>query len=144
MSKIEYIISVTIIQYMRLCVFSLPISLMVIERIYESMNYYPLFRVTSWNNDMRCMPLYIIIVWYMTWCNECNIIRYDRYYRVGLSMTERVVCIYYDIWYDVICYMIWYRIWYMLYDMKHCDMMWCDVMRRDVLWRDVAWHDMIW
>ena len=26
-----------------------------------SMNYYPLFRVRSWNNDMRCMSLYILI-----------------------------------------------------------------------------------
>ena len=26
-----------------------------------SMNYYPLFRVRSWNNDMRCMSVYILI-----------------------------------------------------------------------------------
>ena len=57
----------SIIQYMVLCVFILPISLVMIERIYtwsyyhhqiESMNYYPLFRVRSWNNGMRCMSLY--------------------------------------------------------------------------------------
>ena len=56
-----------IIQYMGLCVFSLPISLVLIERIYilsyyhhqiGSMNYYPLFGVRSWNNGMRCMSLY--------------------------------------------------------------------------------------
>ena len=27
----------------------------------ENMNYYPLFRVRSWNNGMRCMSLYILI-----------------------------------------------------------------------------------
>ena len=62
----------SIIQYMGLCVFSLPISLVMIERIYTlsyyhhqigSMNYYPLFRVRSWNNGMRCMSLYIPIKW---------------------------------------------------------------------------------
>ena len=58
----------SIIQYMGLCVFSLPISLVMIERIYTlsyhhhqigSMNYYPLFRVRSWNNGMRCMSLFL-------------------------------------------------------------------------------------
>ena len=59
----------SIIQYMGLCVFSLPISLVMIERIYTlsyhhqigSMNYYPLFMVSSWNNGMRCMSLYILM-----------------------------------------------------------------------------------
>ena len=59
----------SIIQYMGLCVFSLPIPLVMIERIYTlsyyhqigSMNYYPLFRVRSWNNGMRCMTLSILI-----------------------------------------------------------------------------------
>ena len=60
-----------IIQYMGLCVFSLPISLVMIERIYTlsyyhhqtgSMNYYPLFRVRSWNNGMRCMSLDILML----------------------------------------------------------------------------------
>ena len=59
-----------IIQCMGLWVFNLPISLVMIERIYTlsyyhhqigSMNYYPLFRVRSWNNGIRCMPLYILI-----------------------------------------------------------------------------------
>ena len=63
-----------IMQYMGLCVFSLPISLVMIERIYTlsyyhhqigSMNYYPLFRVRSWNNVMRCMSPYILM--YITW-----------------------------------------------------------------------------
>ena len=56
-----------------LCVFSLPISLVMIERIYTlsyyhhqigSMNYYPLFRVRSWNNGMGCMSLYIHMLWF--------------------------------------------------------------------------------
>ena len=60
----------SIIQYMGLCVFSLPISLVMIERIYTlsyyhhqigSMNYYPLFRVMSWNNRMRSISLYILL-----------------------------------------------------------------------------------
>ena len=62
----------SIIQYAGLCVFSLPISYVMIERIYiytlsyyhhqiGSMNYYPLFRVRSRNNGMRCMSFYILI-----------------------------------------------------------------------------------
>ena len=60
----------SIMKYMGLCVFSLPISLVMIERIYilsyyhhhtGSMNYYPLFRVRLWSNDMRCMSLYILL-----------------------------------------------------------------------------------
>ena len=56
-----------IIQYMGLCVFSLPISRVMNERTYTlsyyhhqigSMNYYPLLRVRPWNNGMRCMSLY--------------------------------------------------------------------------------------
>ena len=61
----------SIVHYMGLCVFSLPISLMMTEKIYTlsynhhqigSMNYYPLFRVRSWNNGMRCMSLYILLI----------------------------------------------------------------------------------
>ena len=52
----------SVIQYMGLCVFSLPISFVMIERI-GSMNYYTLFRVRSWNNGMRCMSLYILTLW---------------------------------------------------------------------------------
>ena len=57
-------------QYVGLCVFTLTISFVMIERIYTlsyyhnqigSMNYYPLFRVRSWNNGMRCMSFYILI-----------------------------------------------------------------------------------
>ena len=60
----------SIIQYMGLCVFSLPISLVMIARIYTfsyyhyqigSMNFYRLFRVRSWNNGMHCMSFYILI-----------------------------------------------------------------------------------
>ena len=54
-----------------LCVFSLPISRVMIRRIYTlsyhhhhqigSMNYYPLVRVRSWNKGERCMSLYILM-----------------------------------------------------------------------------------
>ena len=68
----------SIIPYVGLCVFSLPISFVMIERIYiyiytlsyyqhqiGSMNNYPLFRVRSWNNGMRCMSFDILIgLWY--------------------------------------------------------------------------------
>ena len=59
----------SIIQYMGLCVLSLPVSLVMIERIYTlcyyhhqiwSMNYHPLFRVMSWNYGVRYMSLYIL------------------------------------------------------------------------------------
>ena len=66
----EYIyIYIYIYIYMGLCVFSLPISLVMIERLYTlsyyhyqigSMNHYPLFRIRSWYNGMRCMSLYIL------------------------------------------------------------------------------------
>ena len=60
-----------LIQHMELCGFSLPISLVMTEIIYtlsydhhqiESMNYYPLFRVRSWSNGMRCMSFYILML----------------------------------------------------------------------------------
>ena len=60
----------SIIQYVGLCVFSLPISFVLIERIYircliiiiksKVWTTYPLFRVRSWNNGMRCMSFYIL------------------------------------------------------------------------------------
>ena len=70
----------TIIQYVGLYVFSLSISLVMIERIHiyiyiytlsyyhhqiGSMNYYPLLRVSSWNNGVRCMSLYCyeFVIW---------------------------------------------------------------------------------
>ena len=68
----------SIIQYMGLCVFSVPITLTMIERlsiyiyiyIYTlsyyhnqigSMTYYPLFSVRSWKEGMRCMSLHILL-----------------------------------------------------------------------------------
>ena len=66
----------SIIQYVGLCVFSLPVSFCDDwENIYTlsyyhhqigSMNCYPLFRVMSWNNGMRCMSFYIlfnVVIW---------------------------------------------------------------------------------
>ena len=61
----------SIIQYMGLCVFSLPISFVMIERIYTlsyyhhqigSMNFYQLFRVRSW-----CAVCLSIFLWML--CN---------------------------------------------------------------------------
>ena len=58
----------SIMQYMGLCISVYP-SFMMMERIYAlsyyhhqigRMNYYPLFRVRSWNNGMRSMSLYIL------------------------------------------------------------------------------------
>ena len=73
----------SVIQYMGLCVFSLPISLVMMVRIYAlsyyhhhqigSTNYYPLFRVRSWNKGMRCMSLYILMnIWceFNDWLHE--------------------------------------------------------------------------
>ena len=57
------------IQYMGLCVFSLPNSPVMIVRMCTlsyyhhqtgSMNHKPLFRVRSWNNGMRCMSYYVL------------------------------------------------------------------------------------
>ena len=68
--RLSIFTQLSIIHYMGLCVFNLPISLVMIERIYTlsychrqigSMKYYPLFRVRSWNNGMRCMSLYILL-----------------------------------------------------------------------------------
>ena len=68
-SKIKHIFSVIHYTIYGVCVFSLPISPVMIERIYTlsyyhhligSMIYYPLFGVRSWNNGMRCMFLYIL------------------------------------------------------------------------------------
>ena len=58
------------IQYIGLCVFSLPNSPVMIVRMcilsyyhhqIGSMNHEPLFRVRSWNNGMRCMSYYVLI-----------------------------------------------------------------------------------
>ena len=59
------------IQYKGLCVFSLPNSPVMIVRMCTlpyhhhqigSMNRWPLFRVRSWNNGMRCMSNYVLMV----------------------------------------------------------------------------------
>ena len=78
-----------IIQYVGLYVFSLPIYLGMIERIHiytlsyyhhqiGSMNYYPLFRVRSWNNGVRCMSFYILMI--MNTAREhCNAVINPKY-----------------------------------------------------------------
>ena len=71
----------SIIQYMGLCVFSLPISLVMIEMIYTlsyyhhqigSMNYYPLFGPRSWNNGMRCMAIFLLYYFWDSQHHCCN------------------------------------------------------------------------
>ena len=68
-----------------MCVFSLPISTVMIEKIYTlsynhhqigSLSYYPLFRVRSRNNGMRCMSLYILIdhLWQRLVMSSANIL----------------------------------------------------------------------
>ena len=58
------------IKYMVLCVFSLPNSPVMIVRMRTlsyhhhqtgSINHWPLFRVRSWNNGMRCMSYYVLM-----------------------------------------------------------------------------------
>ena len=72
----------SIIQYMGLCVFSLPISLVMIETIYTlsyyhhqigSMNYYPLFRARSWNNGVRCMSIFLLYYFWDSQHHCCNV-----------------------------------------------------------------------
>ena len=99
-----------IIQYVGLCVFSLPISFVMIEIIYTlsyyhlqigSMNYYPLFRVRSWNNDIRCMS------WKMV-CAVCLSIFLWIWDMAGLLRGTFVTWWYY------------HRIWPSVTDMQHC------------------------
>ena len=60
----------SIMQYVGRCVFRLPIffdwenmyTLCYYQHQIGSMNYYPLFRVRSWSNGMRCMSVYIVIL----------------------------------------------------------------------------------
>ena len=72
--RLSIFFQLSIIKYVGLCVFSLPIPFVMIERKYihfvlyhyhhqiGSMNYCPLFRARSWNNGMRCMSFYFLIV----------------------------------------------------------------------------------
>ena len=83
-SKIKIFSPLSIIQHVGLYVFSLPISLVMIERIYilcliiiiksEVWTYNSLFRVRSWNNGVRCMSSYIL----MGQLNTYNPIYYDE------------------------------------------------------------------
>ena len=69
--RVSIFSSLSIIQYVGLYDFSLPISLAMIERIYIPFLiiiiksevwtiFYPLFRIRSWNNGVRCMSFYIL------------------------------------------------------------------------------------
>ena len=71
--RLSIFFQLSIIQYVRLCVFSLPISVGMIERIYircliiimksEVWTITHCYRVRSRNNGMRCMSFYILITW---------------------------------------------------------------------------------
>ena len=80
--RLSIFFQLSIVQYMGLCIFSLPISFVMIERIHtlsyyhhqiRSMNYYLLFRVRSWNNSMRCMSPYILIGCIVA-CGSCSLV----------------------------------------------------------------------
>ena len=86
---------------MRLCVFSLLISHAMIERMYTLSYYhhqigsfYPLFRIRSWNNGMRCMSLYILIT-VMTYlpCNSgySYTWKYGNHTEAGSQCLQRLV-----------------------------------------------------
>ena len=79
--RISIFSQLSILQYVGLCVFSLPISLVMIEMIYTlsyyhhqigSMNYYPLFRARSWNNGMRCMSIFLLCYFWDSQHHCCN------------------------------------------------------------------------
>ena len=55
--KLDIFSQLIIVQCVGLCVcgLSVSISYVMIDGIYESMNYYPLFRCRSWNNGTCCM-----------------------------------------------------------------------------------------
>ena len=67
--RLRQLSQLSFIQYMGLCVFSLPNSPVMIVIMCTlsyhhqtgSMNQWPLFRVRSWNNGMRCMSYYVLI-----------------------------------------------------------------------------------
>ena len=68
--RVEFILGyiyLSIIQYVGLYVFSLPIYIiymlcLIIIIKSEAWNYYPLLRVRSWNNGFRCMSFYILTI----------------------------------------------------------------------------------
>ena len=79
--KLSIFPQLSIIQYMGLCAFSSPISLVMIEMIYTlsdyhhqigSMNYYPMFRGRSWNNGMRCMSIFLLYYFWDSQHHCCN------------------------------------------------------------------------
>ena len=69
------------------------ISLVMIEGIYTlsyyhhqigSMNYHPLFRVSSWNNGMRCLSLYILKDGELT--KNCGTSRVESYFYLAIDI----------------------------------------------------------
>ena len=79
----------SIIQYMGLYVCSLPnwwlieyIALSYYHHQIGSMNYYPLFRVRSWNNGIRCMSLYILLIHVDGGSYGDGVIRRENHYKM--------------------------------------------------------------
>ena len=81
---VQTLSQLSIIQYVGLCDFSLPIfpcddwqnvyTLSYYQHQIVSMNYYPLLKVRSWNNGMRCMSFYIFIAWDLGQLRSCSAI----------------------------------------------------------------------
>ena len=86
--RVSIFSQLSIIQYMGLCVFSSPTSLVMIERVYAlsyhhhqiaSMNYNPLFRFRFWNIGMRCMPLCILMNMFLGFAWLTKILKSDTF-----------------------------------------------------------------
>ena len=100
--RLSIVSPLSIKQYVGMYVFSLPISLVIMERIYiyilsyyhhqiESMNYYLLFMVRSWNNGVRCMSFYILI--WMLQTHTLSLLQTDMFYTCCLVISKlSLVC----------------------------------------------------
>ena len=56
-----------------------------------SMNYYPLFRVRSWNNDMRCMSSFVLV---SVNAYVCVRLCLQAYVHISIKCMHQPVCIY--------------------------------------------------
>ena len=91
------------IRYMALCIFSLSNYPVMIVRIgtlsyyhhqIESMNHWPLFRVRSWNNGMRCMSYCVLIMEYVKEYLALNLVYIYIIYFAELENTLLYIYIY--------------------------------------------------
>ena len=87
-----------IIQYVRLCVFSLPISFVMIERIYILCHIFIIkseartITHCSWNNGMRCMSFYILIFAITIRQTICIIVKRNHVTRTIIYSSELQRC----------------------------------------------------